>query len=154
MLGRVQVGGNICGDRAEAILARMIENGHKPDRITFNSIIKAWSSAREPHKAEQYLKKMEAEYEAGDKNISPDARAYASCINAWANSCHKQSGDRAEQLLHRQWELFRRSEKAEARPDFITVRFEGSSRSSNGHGWDDYFSIISPPPLCSCSFID
>ena len=52
---------DICGDRAEAILARMIENGHKPDRITFNSIIKAWSSAREPQKAEQYLKKMEAD---------------------------------------------------------------------------------------------
>lgn len=64
-------------DKLEALYCETGDIRLKPDRISYNSVIKALARSVEDGaalQAETYLIKMKAAYNAGDANIAPDCR--------------------------------------------------------------------------------
>jgi len=74
------------------------------DTYTYTSIISAYASKGDAHKAEKLLREMQ------ELSIRPNVVTYSSIINAWArrSSRDAKAAQRAEEIL---WELERLSEK-------------------------------------------
>lgn len=84
---------DVCGRKAVSILEKLEalyrENGDvelKPDLISYNSVIKALARSLDDEaaaKAEEYLNRVKAAYEAGDVKIAPDCRtvSYLICFS-------------------------------------------------------------------------
>ena len=81
----------------------------KPDVVTFNSVINAWSKSGEkdaPIRAEALLQRMKDLAElTGDADVMPDVVSFNSAIDAWAKSGDTIAPHRAEQILQRMQDL-------------------------------------------------
>ena len=91
----VSVGNEEAAKNAEAILAAMEElnkagdEESKPDDISYNSCINAWSLCGNPEGAERILRKMK----------SPNVVSYNSVLQAWVRSDLAETGERVIELL-------------------------------------------------------
>ena len=128
-------------ERAEALLREMErrygETGDpdvRPDTIAYTSIIRAWTKGRGggrggrsgdagrmgAERAEQLLLNLEAQYEAtGVEDVKPDAVAYGTVINAWAESGARGSAERAASLLRRMSNLHKSTGDNDIKPDAV-----------------------------------
>jgi len=109
-------GSDESGKRAEALLAWMIqlnelEEGKsrnlKPDLITMNSLINAWSKSSMPNaaqRAQDILDYMEDNQELS--GIRPNDVSYTSVIVGWTNSGDPSAAKNAEKILLRMEKLY------------------------------------------------
>eukprot|EP00557_Chaetoceros_sp_GSL56_P006495 CAMPEP_0176503992 /NCGR_PEP_ID=MMETSP0200_2-20121128/15682_1 /TAXON_ID=947934 /ORGANISM="Chaetoceros sp., Strain GSL56" /LENGTH=900 /DNA_ID=CAMNT_0017903367 /DNA_START=234 /DNA_END=2934 /DNA_ORIENTATION=+ len=101
-------------EKAEQVLRSMIKDSQndpskiKPNTITFNTVIDAWSKSNAKHaaaKAQEILKEMQILYEKGFPGVCPDTFSFASVLNAFANSPEANSAEKAEELLRHMCKL-------------------------------------------------
>uniref|UniRef100_A0A7S2L7W9 Pentacotripeptide-repeat region of PRORP domain-containing protein n=1 Tax=Leptocylindrus danicus TaxID=163516 RepID=A0A7S2L7W9_9STRA len=75
----------------------------KPNVITYNAVIKAWSQCRNDpnaaHRAELYLRSMQRMYKEGNLDVKPDLFSFNAVLNAWAKSLKWEAVTRAGKIL-------------------------------------------------------
>lgn len=67
--------------------------------VTYNTVLNAFAKSRDkdaPYRAEALLNRMQAEYEAGNENVMPNAISFSSLLNSWAKSGLEGAAERAE----------------------------------------------------------
>jgi len=116
-------------DRAEAILMQILDHysnsdDHlvKPNAATFNYAIDAWACSNNSEassRAERILEKMEALYEAGNRDVSPNRDTYSAFINVLVKSGKNGSVAKAERALAKMEKEFRAGEQS-MRPSEFT----------------------------------
>ena len=97
------------GKRAEALLEWMLEldklDGKsrqlKPDIITMNSLINAWSKSPAPDAAQRAQNILEYMETCNDDTLKPNDVSYTSVIVGWTNSDDPRAAFNAEVLLHK-----------------------------------------------------
>ncbi len=83
----------------------------KPDTVTYNTVISAWSKSRGGIDAaievEKFLHKMHQIHNSGNQNVKPNVKTYESVIDCWANSAgpgvtlgNETAAEKAERILH------------------------------------------------------
>lgn len=84
-------------DRCAEILSMMVTGNDriKADQIAYNSVVKAYSLARKPEKAEMTFRRME------DAGISPNFWCYNNVLNAYAKSQSKDSAQKTIEILEK-----------------------------------------------------
>ena len=113
---------------AEEILDSMIEksrtpgNEHvKPDNISFNTVLLAWSKVRMPEgriRAEKILHRMQEMADKGDIDVRPDRTSLTTVINSIVSSVKRNNMApfQAEQIIER----MEKNEEPSLRPDTVT----------------------------------
>lgn len=98
-------------ERCEEVVRTMEAGGGraKPDVVSYNSIIKAYTLARTPEKAEAVLAKMEG------RGISPNRICYNNVMNAYCKSGSMESLEKALSILERM-----ENSSAAATPDVVS----------------------------------
>jgi hypothetical protein len=107
-----------------------------PDTISFCTVMKSWSQARDhdaPERAEKLLKKLEELYQAGNERCKPDLYAYSILMNCWnrATRSRKEAPLRAESIFRRLHELARNG-SSEMAPDVACWNVAISAWIDNG----------------------
>ena len=75
--------------RALAILeemasrARAGDEGVRPNKITYNSVIDAFARKQDAAGAKSVYEMMEEDYESGNASAKPDLTTYNTLMNAW-----------------------------------------------------------------------
>jgi tetratricopeptide (TPR) repeat protein len=94
--------------RVKALLLEMEENGPQPNRITYNTVIKAMrdGTAHQAAYAEQVLFKLE-ERGVSENEFLPDSYSYTSVITAYARSDAWDKAQKALQLLERMIQAYK-----------------------------------------------
>jgi len=80
----------------------------RPNRITYNAVIKALARKREPDsaaRAELILKHMMMLHKSGRRDVSPDNVSFSSCIDAYAKSKASDAFGHAQRLFNKMREL-------------------------------------------------
>jgi len=100
-------------EKAERLLLSMLTSNDslavRPNTITFNTVIDAWSKSNEPKgaaRAEKLLKTMQKLHEEGYPDVRPDTYSFASVLNAYANSNNPKSARKAEDILKHMQTLY------------------------------------------------
>lgn len=89
-------------DRAQALLERMMNMDEvEATETMFNTCIDAFAKQGNGEQAEALLQTMLGRR----SNLPPSTVAFASAINAWANSQHPEAAERAQKLLTRMEDL-------------------------------------------------
>lgn len=90
---------NGAGERAEAILRRMIDQGISPNAISYNSVINAYVNARQVDRAEFLLKEMHEAFTHGNAETKPTVQTYTLVLSGWSKAKASDAGERGENLL-------------------------------------------------------
>jgi hypothetical protein len=95
-------------ERVKALLQGMEENGPQPNRITYNTVIKAMrdGTATQAAYAEKVLFKLE-ERGASENEFLPDSYTYTSVITAYARSDAWNKAQKSLQLLERMLQAYK-----------------------------------------------
>jgi len=85
--------------QAEKILKEMLDGGLRPDLISYNCVLDAWSKyVLEDHedgcveRAESILKTMQDRYDRGESTIQPNCKSYSSVATAYVKAGGKNHG--------------------------------------------------------------
>mmetsp|Transcript_374 Transcript_374/g.535 ORF Transcript_374/g.535 Transcript_374/m.535 type:complete len:987 (+) Transcript_374:11-2971(+) len=92
----------------------------KPDTISYNSLIKAYSDNYDARNAEAILRQMIAEFEKGNINIRPDTTSWNTVIEAHAKSKVKDAAENASRILHEMTEYHKKGND-HIRPDKVSI---------------------------------
>jgi pentatricopeptide repeat protein len=112
-------------EKAEELLNSMINgtssNGVRPDNISFNTVLLAWSKAKSDRgrlKTEQILDKMHKCAMEGDANVRPDRTSMTTVINAIISTVqrNRMAPIQAERII----ELMESNKDESLRPDVVT----------------------------------
>jgi pentatricopeptide repeat protein len=121
-------------DRALEILQQMMmnkdnngndDNNHhqndqiRPDQTSFTTVLSAYAKSNNPkaaHQAQVLLDKMQEWYDAGTSAAKPNAFSYTAVMKNWAI---KGDGGRAEQVLQRLEDTYRKSNDPDLKPDVL-----------------------------------
>ena len=99
--------------RAHTMLKKMEQDETiQPDIISYNSVLNAFSKAKDPISAQLLLERMENMYSEG-YHVKPDTYSYNTVISAWAFSGRDRGAEIAETI-------FDRMETSEIRLDTTT----------------------------------
>ena len=91
----------------------------RPDVVTYNSTINAWSKSGVPdgpERAEKLLRMMLDSPPGARGPIYPNAVTFATTIYAWSSSSNISGGERAEALLNKMIELYNATDDEKLRP--------------------------------------
>lgn len=103
-----RTGGRDAATKANNVVRKAEALGIKPSYATFNALMKAWSTSQQQGAArmtESILRKLEDEYQKGNKKMRPTIISYTTCINAWAKSTDQGKAVRAQKILERMKEM-------------------------------------------------
>jgi pentatricopeptide repeat protein len=119
-------------DRALEILQQMMknqdsdDNNHhqnapiRPDQTSFTTVLSAYAkpnnNPKAAHQAQVLLDKMQEWYDAGTSAAKPNAFSYTAVMKNWAM---QGDGSRAEQVLQRLEEAYRKSSDPDLKPDVL-----------------------------------
>lgn len=82
---------------AEEVLGRMEEDDSlRPDRYSYNSVLKAYVRQAAGERAESLLLRWREQFNLGRVDDMPDHHSYSAVINCWAN---KNNGEKAHEIL-------------------------------------------------------
>eukprot|EP00980_Cylindrotheca_fusiformis_P006992 scaffold1469_cov119-Cylindrotheca_fusiformis.AAC.36 len=90
---------NGAGERAEAILRRMIDQGIPPNTISYNSVINSYTKSRQMDRAENLLKEMHEASMHGDSELRPSVQTYTLVLSGWSKAKSPVAGERGERIL-------------------------------------------------------
>ena len=115
-------GDNRARGRSQAILNHMEQEYRKgkikkkPNIISFNSVLKSYSTTKNHTKdAEELLERMEELHAEGTMGIVPDSISYTTVITTYARSNEPGKARSAERILHRMIDAYKSGNRA-ARP--------------------------------------
>lgn len=84
------------------IACRKGDTSSCPDRVTYNTVIYAWSKSshfRGAEEAERLLEKMKRLYDEGRADLKPTPTTYTAVMTAWGRSKHPKQAENANRLL-------------------------------------------------------
>ena len=105
-------------DRALAALEKLTAFA-KPDIISYNSVLSAYSKAGMGHKAMEMLKWLESKFEDNASDLQPDIISYNSVLAALAKGREAGATEQAEELLEKM-EALARAGKRQVKPNKIS----------------------------------
>jgi hypothetical protein len=96
----------------------------KPTTATYNALINALGQSvgknglRQARRAEQILAEMTKRADAGEKDVQPDVRTWATVLRAWARSGLPDAAENAQRIIDKLENLYE-SGDAKVRPNFV-----------------------------------
>ena len=121
-----------------ALMDRMKKPGArvKPDCVTYNILLDAYSRQGDALSAQRVLEELEGAWErsGGNDELMPDVVSYSSVLSAWERSGDPNAAHKAEAILLRMIELYQKTDDKRVAPNQYTF---GTCISLHAHNQHD-----------------